>query len=189
MRINSFETFLANAGLRNYLFIRLGTDTGLSGIGEATLEWQEKTVETLLEEWVRGRVLGRDPFDVEALIGGMIRDQYQGGSTVMTRDPGGVEIAFWDLIGKACGQPVYRLLGGRCHDRIRTYANGWYGGASTPEEFAERAGAAVERGYPPHSSLTRLVNGLENARPRSGRPGRRGLSPRGAEGRPDPGLA
>ena len=146
MRINSFETFLANAGLRNYLFIQLGTDTGLRGIGEATLEWQEKTVETLLEEWVRGRVLGRDPFDVEALIGGMIRDQYQGGSTVMTAISG-VEIALWDLIGKACGQPVFRLLGGRCHDRIGTYANGWYGGASTPEEFAERAGAAVARGY------------------------------------------
>ena len=146
MRINSFETFLANAGLRNYLFIRLGTDNGLEGLGEATLEWQEKTVETLLHEWVRGRVLGRDPFDLEALIGGMIRDQYQGGSTIMTAISG-VEIALWDLIGKACGQPVYRLLGGRCHNRIRTYANGWYGGARTPAEFAERAADTVERGY------------------------------------------
>ena len=56
-------------------------------------------------------MLGRDPFDVEAVVGGMIRDQYQGGSTVMTAISG-VEIALWDLIGKACGQPVYRLLGG-----------------------------------------------------------------------------
>ena len=146
MKIAGFETFLANAGLRNYLFIRLSTDSGLTGIGEATLEWQEKTVETLLHEWVLGRVLGRDPFDIEALIGGMIRDQYQGGSTIMTAISG-VEIAMWDLIGKACGQPVYRLLGGRCHDRIPTYANGWYGGAKTPSEFAERAALAVERGY------------------------------------------
>jgi galactonate dehydratase len=146
VKITGFETFLANAGLRNYLFIRLCTDTGLSGIGEATLEWQERTVETLLNEWVRDRVLGRDPFDIEALIGALIRDQYQGGSTVMTAISG-VEIALWDLIGKACGQPVYRLLGGRCHERIRTYANGWYGGARTPNEFAERAGNAVERGY------------------------------------------
>ena len=66
MKITGFETFLANAGLRNYLFIRLRTDTGLTGIGEATLEWQEKTVQTLLHEWVEGRVLGRDPFDIEA---------------------------------------------------------------------------------------------------------------------------
>src|SRR6516162_8100623 len=142
MKITRFETFLANAGLRNYLFIRLSTDTGLTGVGEATLEWQEKTVETLLHEWVKNRVLGTDPFEIEAVVGGMIRDQYQGGSTIMTAISG-VEIAMWDLIGKVCGQPVYRLLGGRCHDRICTYANGWYGGAKTPEEFAERAGAAV----------------------------------------------
>jgi galactonate dehydratase len=146
VKITGFETFLANAGLRNYLFIRLRTDTGLTGVGEATLEWQEKTVETLLHEWVIGRVLGRDPFDIESVVGGMIRDQYQGGSTVMTAISG-VELAMWDLIGKACSQPVYRLMGGRCHDRIPTYANGWYGGAVAPTEFAERAALAVERGY------------------------------------------
>ena len=146
MKITHFETFLANAGLRNYLFIRLRTDTGLTGVGEASLEWQEKTVQTLLHEWVEGRVLGRDPFDVEAVIGGLVRDQYQGGATVMTAISG-VEIAMWDLIGKVCGQPIYKLLGGRCRGTIPAYANGWYGGASTPSEFAERACAAVASGY------------------------------------------
>lgn len=137
---------MANAGLRNYLFIRLRTDNGLTGIGEASLEWQEKTVETILHEWVRDRVLGCDPFNVEAIAGGMIRDQYQGGSTVMTAISG-VELALWDIIGKACGQPVYKLLGGRCQLRLPAYANGWYGGAREPEEFAERAREAVARGY------------------------------------------
>src|SRR5262245_21953856 len=98
MKITRLETFLANAGLRNYLLVGLRTDAGLSAIGEATLEWQEKTVETILHEWVESRVLGRDPFDIEAVAGGMIRDQYQGGSTVMTAISG-VEIAMWDLIG------------------------------------------------------------------------------------------
>jgi galactonate dehydratase len=146
MKIISLQTFLANAGLRNYLFIRLRTDTGLTGVGEASLEWQEKTVQTLVHEWVEGRVLGGDPFDIEAVIGGMVRDQYQGGSTVMTAISG-VEIAMWDLIGKACGQPVYKLLGGRCHERLPAYANGWYGAANTPEEYAGRACEAVARGY------------------------------------------
>lgn len=146
MRITHFETFLANAGLRNYLFLRLRTDTGLSGVGEATLEWQEKTVQTLCHEWIEVRILGRDPFDIEAIVGGMIRDQYQGGATVMTAISG-VEIALWDIVGKACGQPVYRLLGGRCHERLPAYANGWYGGARTPQEFAERARQTVARGY------------------------------------------
>jgi galactonate dehydratase len=146
MKITRFETFLANAGLRNYLFLRLTTDTGLTGIGEASLEWQEQTVQTLAHEWVEGRVLGRDPFDVEAVIGGMIRDQYQGGATVMTAISG-VEIVLWDIIGKACNQPVYRLLGGRCHPRIPAYANGWYGGARTPKDYADRARTVVSRGY------------------------------------------
>lgn len=58
MKISRFETFLVNSGLRNYLFVRLGTEKGLTGVGEASLEWQEKTVETLLHEWVKDRVLG-----------------------------------------------------------------------------------------------------------------------------------
>ena len=59
----------------------------------------------------------------------------------------GVEIAMWDIIGKACGQPVYKLLGGRAHERVGAYANGWYGGSRTPEEYAERAREVVARGY------------------------------------------
>ena len=100
MKIKTLETFLANAGQRNYLFIRLTTDTGIAGIGEATLEWQERAVEVLVNEWVASRVIGKDPFDIEAVVGGMIRDQYQGGSTVMTAISG-VEIAMWDIIGKS----------------------------------------------------------------------------------------
>jgi galactonate dehydratase len=146
MILTRLETLLANAGLRNYLFFRLHTDRGLTGVGEATLEWQEKTVQTLAHEWLERRILGRAPFDVEAIIGSLVRDQYQGGATVMTAISG-VEIALWDLIGKACGQPVYKLLGGRCHQRLPAYANGWYGGANTPQEYAQRARDAAARGY------------------------------------------
>lgn len=137
---------MANAGLHNYLFVRLRTDTGLSGVGEASLEWQEKAVESLLHEWVQNRLIGCDPFDIEAVIGGMIRDQYQGGPTVMTAISA-AEIAMWDLIGKACNQPLFKLLGGCCHREIQAYANGWYGGARTPQEYAERAREVARRGY------------------------------------------
>ena len=146
MKITKLDTILTNAGLRNYLFLRLTTDTGLTGLGEASLEWQEQTVQTLIHEWVADRVIGADPFDVEALIGGLIRDQYQGGATVLTAISA-VEIACWDLIGKACGQPVYRLLGGRARERLPSYANGWYGGARSPGDYATRARAVVARGY------------------------------------------
>lgn len=146
MRIKRLETFLANAGLRNYLFVRLTTDSGLTGIGEASLEWQERAVEVLLNEWVASRVIGKDAFDIEKVVGDMVRDQYQGGSTIMTAISG-VEIAMWDLIGKASRQPVYRLIGGRVREKVHAYANGWYGGCKTPAEFAARAAAVAARGY------------------------------------------
>jgi galactonate dehydratase len=146
MKISQFETFLVNSGLRNYVFLRLTADNGLTGIGEASLEWQEKTVETLLHEWVKDRVLGEDAFDIERIIGHLIRDQYQNGSTIMTAISG-VEIALWDLIGKACGQPIYKLLGGRTKDRLPAYANGWYGGCRTPKQYAEAASQVVKKGY------------------------------------------
>ena len=146
MRITRLETFLTHAGLRNYLFLRLTTDTGLTGIGEASLEWQERAVECLLQDWVQEQIIGADPRDVESLAARMIRDQYQGGSTIMTAISG-VEIACWDLIGKACGRPVYELLGGRAREMLSAYANGWYGGAISPADYAEKARAVVARGY------------------------------------------
>jgi len=146
MKIARLETFLANCGLRNYLFLRLTTDTGLTGIGEATLEWQELTVQTLVHEWLEERIVGIDPFDTETTFSNLIRDQYQGGSTVMTAISG-AEIACWDIIGKACGQPVYKLLGGRARERLPAYANGWYGGANTPQQYAAKADEVVSRGY------------------------------------------
>src|SRR5260370_3207128 len=146
MKIIKLETLLTNARLRNYLFVRLTTDTGLTGLGEASLEWQEKTVQTLIHEWVEDRILGVDPLDHEAVIGSMIRDQYQGGATIMTAISG-VEIALWDILGKEAAEPVYKLLGGRCRDRLPAYANGWYGGGATGQRRAGQARGSGSPGY------------------------------------------
>ena len=146
MKIVKLESFLTNCGLRNYLFVRLATDTGLTGLGEATLEWQEMAVRTLLHEWAEERILGICPFDVEQVFGNLVRDQYQGGATVMTVISA-LEIACWDIIGKACSQPVYRLLGGQSREILPAYANGWYGGANTPQDYAAKAREVVARGY------------------------------------------
>jgi hypothetical protein len=77
MKITRLESFLTNCGLRNYLFVRLTTDTGLTGLGEATLEWQEASVQSLLHEWAEERIVGVCPFDIERVFGDLIRDQYQ----------------------------------------------------------------------------------------------------------------
>jgi len=83
MKVAQLETWMANAGLRNYLFVRLRTDSGLTGVGEASLEWQEKTVETLMHEWVEDRVIGRDPFDIEAIVGAVSPARAGSASAVM----------------------------------------------------------------------------------------------------------
>ena len=146
MRIEKLETIMANAGLRNYLFVRLTTNTGLTGLGEASLEWQEQTVQTLLHEWIEDRVLGEDPADIEPFIDSLIRDQYQGGSTVMTAISS-IETAMWDLLGKEAGQPVYELLGGQARASLLAYANGWYGGAQTPQAYADKSRQVKRNGY------------------------------------------
>ena len=57
-----------------------------------------------------------------------------------------IDIALWDIKGKALGVPVYELLGGRMRDSVRIYVNGWFAGAKTPEEFGKKAAEAVRRG-------------------------------------------
>jgi galactonate dehydratase len=92
-------------------------------------------------------VIGQDPFDVENHSLRLFRDVYSDGGQIQGAALSGIEFACWDIMGKALGQPVYRLLGGRCHDRLRAYANGWYRGPREPESFYEKAKGVVARGY------------------------------------------
>jgi galactonate dehydratase len=88
-----------------------------------------------------------DPFQVEILSQRMVRDVYSEGGQIHLSAVASIEIACWDIIGKATGQPIYNLWGGRCQEILRAYANGWYRGPRTPENFYERAKMVVERGY------------------------------------------
>jgi galactonate dehydratase len=77
----------------------------------------------------------------------LIRDVYSEGAQIHMCAVSAIEIACWDIIGKVCGQPIYNLWGGRCHEKLRAYANGWYRGPRTPESFAEKAKEVAARGY------------------------------------------
>ncbi|HUS07627.1 MAG TPA: mandelate racemase/muconate lactonizing enzyme family protein, partial [Bryobacteraceae bacterium] len=76
-----------------------------------------------------------------------VRDVYTDGAQIQMSAIAAIEIACWDIIGKACNQPVYNLWGGQCHGKLRAYANGWYRGPRTPESFAEKAKGVAARGY------------------------------------------
>src|SRR5207247_9524790 len=84
-----------------------------------------------LEHAIPNHVLGADPFDIEALVQRMWRTDYErAGATVMS-GIAAIEVACWDIVGQATGQPVFKLIGGGVRDRIKAYAIGWYKGERT----------------------------------------------------------
>jgi galactonate dehydratase len=146
MKITGIETYIAGNPWKNWLFAKVLTDEGTYGIGEGTLNYFGKTVEAAIHE-LKPLIVGMSPFQVEIISQRLIRDVYTDGAQVHMCAVAAIEIACWDIIGKACGQPIYNLWGGRCHDKLRAYANGWYRGPRTPESFHEKAQDVVRRGY------------------------------------------
>jgi galactonate dehydratase len=146
MHIASIETYIAGNPWKNWLFAKVTTSDGVYGVGEGTLNYFAKTVEAAIHE-LKPLVLGMDPFQVEILSQRLTRDTYSDGAQVHGCAVAAIEIACWDIIGKVCNQPVYNLWGGRCHEKLRAYANGWYRGPRTPESFAAKAKQVAARGY------------------------------------------
>ena len=146
MKIVDVKTYIAGNSWKNWVFTRLDTDEGVHGIGEATLNGFARTTEAAVHE-LKQHVLGKDPFDVQEHSLKLFRDVFSDGGQIHGAALAGIDYACWDIVGKVTGQPVYRLLGGRCHDRLRVYANGWYRGPRDPQSFHEKAKATVARGY------------------------------------------
>ncbi len=147
MKISDVKVYTMGSAWRNFVFARVRTDDGLEGIGEARPVNREEPVAAYLEAIAHRYVIGSDPFNIEDLVLRITRDDFElPGATEMTA-VAIVEIACWDIIGKALNQPVYRLLGGACRDHIPAYANGWYTGERGPEAFAQAARRVVDRGY------------------------------------------
>ena len=120
MKITDVTTYIAGNAWKNWVFTRVDTDEGLHGIGEATLNGFAKTVEAAIHELKRF-VIGQDPFDVENHTLRLFRDVYSDGGQIQGAALAGLEFACWDIMGKATRQPVYKLIGGRCHGRWRAF--------------------------------------------------------------------
>lgn len=146
IKTNIFSSFHSNAK-RNWLIVRLTTDEGVEGIGEASMLGHEPIVVSLLEEWVENYLVGKDPLHNEVHWTRMYQDNLGRGGRLFSTALSGIDLALWDLKGKALGVPVYEVLGGPYLDKIRVYANGWYTNPGTPEQNAEEAKAVVAKGY------------------------------------------
>jgi galactonate dehydratase len=105
-----------------------------------------KTIVSALEELER-ELIGRNPFEVDAIIEQLHRDSYWRTGAVFRTALGAIEAALLDIKGKALGVPVFELLGGKYRDRVECYANHWFFGAVAPDQYAENARKAVAMGY------------------------------------------
>ena len=107
---------------RNWIFVEIRTDEGLTGIGEATTEYCELAVQAQIETELRPRLLGMNPLEIGRIWTLGFRHFWWRMGVVHTSAMSGIDQALWDLKGKATGLPVYELLGGRVRDRVRLYA-------------------------------------------------------------------
>jgi galactonate dehydratase len=126
-----------------WLFVRIETDDGAVGWGEASLEGHAEAVAGAIES-VRDRLIGADPTRIEDAWQLLYRLGFYRGGPVLMSAISGIDQALWDLRGKALGVPVSDLLGGRVRDRIRVYA--WIGG-DRPADVAAAALARREQGF------------------------------------------
>ena len=105
MKVTGLKTSICHAYRTNWVFVKVLTDAGLYGIGEATLETRERPVETAIQELGR-HIVGRDPHDVEAFWHDAYRDAYWRGGPVLMSALVGVEMALWEIKGKDLGVDI-----------------------------------------------------------------------------------
>ncbi|HET9123789.1 MAG TPA: mandelate racemase/muconate lactonizing enzyme family protein [Solirubrobacteraceae bacterium] len=160
MRIESATTYVVGNpdprfGGRYFVFVKLRTDDGVEGIGEVYgAAFGPRSIEAMVEEVCARHVIGADPFGIEVLWRNVYGRGYSARSDITLLSVlSALEMACWDIVGKALERPAYELLGGLVHDRLRTYtylypaegdAVDVYG---DPDLAAERAAAYADRGF------------------------------------------
>ena len=147
MKITDVKTLVMGTSWRNLTFVKVETDEGLTGISEVRMNNRTDALLAYIDGAKRRHVIGSDPFNTEDLYQRLFRDDYGRAGEIVATGISVIEIACWDIIGKALNQPVYRLLGGACRDKIKAYANGWYRVERTTEEFHAAAKRVLEKGY------------------------------------------
>lgn len=147
MKITALVPHVLGTPWRNLTIVEVRTDEGITGLGEVRMLNHTDALLGYLAEAGPNHIIGSDPFDIESLVHRMTRNDYARAGEIAMSALAVVEIACWDIMGKALGLPVYKLLGGAVRDRIKVYANGWYQVERTPEEFAAAARRVIDRGY------------------------------------------
>ncbi len=160
MKITDVDVFrmstpVHKAAGTNWMFVRITTDTGDYGWGEASTQYKDAGVAAEIGEFAKF-LEGKDPFQIEHIWTSLYRRVTWTGGAVSMSAISGIDLALNDLKAKALGIPVYELLGGKVRDDIRAYANGWFDPTEddalpvrelTPDDFARRTAELVDEGW------------------------------------------
>lgn len=139
MKISNIEVYKVKP---RWIFVKISTDEGITGWGELISGTKTETVVAGAYEMGK-KLVGRNPFEIERLWQELHRSFFRGGpinGTIVS----GLEMALWDIKGKALGLPIYELLGGAARNRIRVYS--WIGG-DRPSDVAQQAQERVDKGF------------------------------------------
>lgn len=142
VRITNVRCIAVGNPWKNWVYVIVETDEGITGLGEATKGLSTKPIEGWIAE-LEPLYAGLDPRNVHAVRETLYKGLY------LTTNPAvsGIELACWDILGKSLGVPVWQLLGGRLRRDVPAYANGWYQGPRDPVFFADRAQEVHALGY------------------------------------------
>ncbi|WP_329071857.1 D-mannonate dehydratase ManD [Streptomyces sp. NBC_01429] len=144
MKIVDTKVVVTNPG-RNFVTLKITTDEGISGLGDATLNGRELAVASYLQDHVAPLLIGIDPHRVEDTWQSLYRGAYWRRGPVTMAAIAAVDVALWDIKAKAAGLPLYQLLGGASRERVGTY--GHANGQDVPELF-DSIRARLAEGYP-----------------------------------------
>jgi galactonate dehydratase len=145
MKISDIKIYTFDAYRTNWAFVKVETDEGLYGWGEASLGTNEMALEGMIQDLKR-LVIGRDALQIEKFLFEVYRDIYWKGGPVLMSAISGIEIALWDIMGKYFNTPVSTFFGGKVRDKLKMYANAWFIRAREPEDFAAKAKQTVDLG-------------------------------------------
>ena len=153
MKITDIKIFKMSASatagkseINNWLFVKIYTDSGIYGVGEGSLQYKDAALEAEILDFGKF-LIDKDPFQIEYIWNSLYRRVTWTGGAVTMSAISAIDIALWDIKGKALDVPVYELLGGKVREKIQVYANGWFEGANTPNEHSLAAKNVINKGY------------------------------------------
>ena len=149
MKITDITHHLLHPGKgKNLCFVKIDTDEGIHGWGECYTQADRDVQVTAHIDKLKRYLIGRDPMNIKHFMQ-MVYDDFAGrrGAMDLWCAVSGLEHAMWDISGKFCGVPTYKLLGGPVRGKIRVYANGWGSGGFDSEELADKASQVIAMGF------------------------------------------